>query len=311
MRIVIALGGNALLRRGEAMTATNQRENIKIAASALAPIAEKHELIITHGNGPQIGLLALQSAAYKDVESYPLDVLDAQTEGMIGYMIEQEMGNILPDRHYATLLTMVEVDKNDPAFTSPTKPIGPIYTKEEADTLAEKNNWCIAPDGDAYRRVVPSPKPKKIFETKPIEWLLEKKSIVICAGGGGIPTLYNDENKLEGVEAVIDKDRASAMLAQQINADFYIMATDVDAVYINWKQPEQHAIQSAAPESLEKYTFTTGSMAPKVEAACTFAKATGKTAAIGALKDIEHILDGKVGTLVNSHEKGIIFHENN
>ncbi len=291
------------------MTAENQRANVKIAAKALASLAEKHELIITHGNGPQIGLLAMQSAAYKEVEEYPLDVLGSQTEGMIGYMIEQELGNILPERHYATLLSMIEVDKNDPAFQSPTKPIGPIYNKEQADVLAKKHQWQYAPDGDGYRRVVPSPQPKKIFETKPIEWLLEKNAIVICAGGGGIPTIYNDSNQLVGVEAVIDKDRASALLAKQLTADFYIMATDVDAVYIHWKQPDQAAIRSASPESLSAYTFTEGSMRPKVEAGCDFAHSSGKTAGIGALEDIQSILQGDTGTQINSKVKNIVLHK--
>ena len=234
MRIVVALGGNALLRRGQPMTAENQRENVRIAAKALAPITEGNQLVISHGNGPQVGLLALQSAAYEEVEAYPLDVLGAQTEGMIGYMIEQELGNLLPiEVPFATILTMVEVDPEDPAFQNPTKPIGPIYKHEDAKLLETEKGWKMKPDGDYWRRVVPSPEPHRIFEMRPIHWLLEHGTIVICAGGGGIPTIYNSEGNLEGVEVVIDKDRASSLLAFELEADLLIMATDADGVYLN------------------------------------------------------------------------------
>ena len=210
MRIVVALGGNALLRRGEPLTAENQRRNVRVACRALAPLSQKHQLVITHGNGPQVGLLALQSASFDGVEGYPLDVLGAQSEGMIGYMIEQELGNLMPtETAFATILTMVEVDPEDPAFQNPTKPIGPIYTREEANEISSERGWKIARDGDMWRRVVPSPEPHRIFELRPIHWLLEKGVIVICAGGGGIPTAYNSEGNLEGVEVVIDKDKAS------------------------------------------------------------------------------------------------------
>ena len=211
MRIVVALGGNALLRRGQPMTAENQRENVRTAAAALAPIAAEHELVISHGNGPQVGLLALQGAAYTAVETYPLDVLGAQTEGMIGYFIEQELGNLLPfEKPFATLLTMVEVDPDDPAFQDPTKFIGPVYEKAEADQLAAEKGWTVKPDGDKWRRVVASPLPKRIFEIRPIRWLLEQGAVVICTGGGGIPTMYEPGTRtLVGAEVVIDKDRAS------------------------------------------------------------------------------------------------------
>ena len=199
MRVVVALGGNALLRRGEPLTADHQSRNVSIACKALAPIASEHQLVITHGNGPQVGLLALQSASYEEVEVYPLDVLGAQTEGMIGYMIEQEMGNLMPtETAFATILTMVEVDPDDPAFEEPTKPIGPTYSEIVARSLAEEKGWSIAKDGENWRRVVPSPIPHRIFELRPIHWLLEKETVVICAGGGGIPTVYNSEGDLEG-----------------------------------------------------------------------------------------------------------------
>ncbi|MEM5448327.1 carbamate kinase [Paraburkholderia guartelaensis] len=309
MRIVIALGGNALLRRGEPMTAENQRENVRLAATQIAQIAQGNELVIAHGNGPQVGLLALQGEAYKDVPGYPLDVLGAQTEGMIGYMIEQELGNLLPyEVPFATILTQVEVDANDPAFQHPSKPIGPVYTKEQAQKLAAERGWAIAPDGDKFRRVVASPRPKHIFEIRPVKWLLERDTIVICAGGGGIPTLYGEGHKLGGVEAVIDKDLCSALLAQELEADMLIIATDVNATYVDWSQPSQKAIASAHPDELEKLGFAAGSMGPKVMAAAEFARNTGKDAVIGALADIVAITQGKAGTRVSTQRPGLIFY---
>ncbi len=251
MRIVIALGGNALLRRGEPLTAENQRRNVKIAASALAPIAREHDLVISHGNGPQVGLLALQNAAFTSGELFPLDILDAQTEGMIGYLIEQELGNLLPAAHScATLLTQVEVDPADLAFQHPTKPIGPVYTKEEAQTLVRKRGWTIAPDGPHYRRVVPSPRPIRIFEQRVIELLLNHGVIVICAGGGGIPTVFQEDGSLIGVEAVIDKDLASSLLARELKADAFLLLTDVDAVYNDWDTSQARAIHRMTPDQL-------------------------------------------------------------
>src|SRR5262245_27874216 len=214
MRVVVALGGNALLRRGEPMSTENQRENVRIACDHLAPIAREHELVISHGNGPQIGLLALEEAAYEETPDAPLDVLGAETQGMIGYLIEQELGNRLPfEKPLATLLTMIEVDPQDPAFADPSKPIGPLYTQDEADALGAERGWAFKADGDSMRRVVPSPAPKRIFEHRPIRWLLDQGAVVLCAGGGGIPTAYAQERQLHGVEAVIDKDHASALLS--------------------------------------------------------------------------------------------------
>jgi carbamate kinase len=301
VRVVVALGGNALLKRGEPMTAEVQRANVKVAAKALAPIAKKHQLVITHGNGPQVGLLALQGAAYKPNEAYPLDVLGAETEGMIGYMIEQELGNLLPfEVPFATLLTMVEVDGNDPGFKNPTKFVGPVYDKAQADDIAREKGWVFKQDGDKWRRVVPSPKPKRIFEHRPIKWLLKKGAIVICAGGGGIPTMYErgKKRKLAGVEAVIDKDWCSELLARELAADLFIMLTDADAVYLDWGKPTQKAIRRSSPKALASTQFAAGSMGPKVEAACNFAKKTGKKAAIGALADLEKIVAGKAGTTI-------------
>ncbi|TRX75302.1 carbamate kinase [Pseudomonas mangiferae] len=310
MRIVIALGGNALLRRGEPMTADNQRENVRVAVQQIAKITGGNELVIAHGNGPQVGLLALQGAAYTSVSPYPLDVLGAETEGMIGYMIEQELGNLLPfEVPFATLLTQVEVDARDPAFQNPTKPIGPVYSKDDAERLAAEKGWNIAPDGDKYRRVVPSPRPKRIFEIRPIKWLLEHGSVVICAGGGGIPTRYNADGKLEGVEAVIDKDLCSALLAEQLDADLLVIATDVDAAYVDWGKPTQRAIAQASPDELEAMGFAAGSMGPKVQAASEFARNTGRAAVIGALADIEAIVTGKAGTRVDAGNRGIVYRE--
>lgn len=302
MRIVVALGGNALLKRGEPMTHEVQRANIRIAAQALAPLAREHELLLAHGNGPQVGLLALQASAYKDVEAYPLDVLGAQTEGMIGYMIEQELGNLLPiEVPFATLLTMVEVDPSDPAFQNPTKFVGPVYEKAEADRLAAEKNWTVKQDGAKWRRVVPSPLPKRIFEIRPIKWLLEKGTVVICAGGGGIPTMYEEGKQrwLTGTEAVIDKDLASELLAREVDADLFVIATDVDGVYLDWGKPEQRKLTWVTPQELRECKFPAGSMGPKVDAAIQFAEKTGKRVAIGALKDIEQIVAGTAGTNVS------------
>jgi carbamate kinase len=308
MRILVALGGNALLRRGEQMTADNQRKNVRIAAEALAPLAlaRGNQLVISHGNGPQVGLLALQGAAYSEVSPYPLDVLGAQTEGMIGYMIEQELGNILPfEQPFATILSMVEVDPNDPAFDHPTKPIGPVYTQEESERLAAEKGWTMAADGDKFRRVVASPHPLRIFQIRPVKWLLEKGCIVICAGGGGIPTMYRPGRKLQGVEAVVDKDLASSLLARELEADLFIMATDAAAVFLDWGKPTQRAIRRASPAALRECQFPAGSMGPKIQAAIEFTEATGKTAAIGALHDIVAISEGKAGTIVTNEAEGL------
>lgn len=308
MRIVVALGGNALLRRGEPMTADNQRANIRIATEQIAKIHPGNELVIAHGNGPQVGLLSLQAAAYTQVSPYPLDVLGAETEGMIGYIIEQELGNLLDfEVPFATLLTQVEVDAKDPAFQNPTKPIGPVYSKAEAEKLAAEKGWAIAPDGDKYRRVVASPRPKRIFEIRPIKWLLEKRAIVICAGGGGIPTMYGEDGKLRGIEAVIDKDLCSSLLASQLDADLLVIATDVNAAFIDFGKPTQKAIGQAHPDDMEKLGFAAGSMGPKVQAACEFARQTGKTAVIGSLSDIEAIVQGTAGTRISTAKPGITY----
>jgi carbamate kinase len=306
MRVVVALGGNALLKRGEPMTADVQRANVRKAAPALAAVARRDQLVLSHGNGPQVGLLALQASAYKEVEAYPLDVLGAQTEGMIGYVLEQELGNLLAaEVPFATILTMVEVDPSDPAFNDPTKFVGPVYDQATADQLASDKGWVFKQDGDRWRRVVPSPEPKRIFEIRPIKWLLDKGVVVICAGGGGIPTMYDvmaaevpAGRALSGVEAVIDKDLATELLAREVDADLFLMATDVEGVFADWGTPHQRLLDRVTVDELRELSFPAGSMGPKVHAALRFVERTGRRAAIGALEHIEAIVQGRAGTQV-------------
>ncbi len=293
------------------MSLANQRANVRIACDHLAPIAEHHELVISHGNGPQVGLLALEGAAYEEVPAYPLDVLGAETQGMIGYLIQQELGNRLPfEKPLATLLTMIEVSPDDPAFDSPSKPIGPIYTREESEALEVERGWVFKPDGDSFRRVVASPTPRRIFELRQIRWLLERGCVVICAGGGGIPTRYEGDHTLVGIEAVIDKDHATGLLARDVDADVYLMATDAEGAYVNWTRTDQLRIARANPDRLlEQYRdeFASGSMLPKVEAACQFARATGRRAGIGSLVGMQDTLAGRAGTLISTEFPGIEF----
>ena len=308
MKIVIALGGNALLKRGEPMTAENQRENVKTACAQIARVYDGNQLIITHGNGPQVGLLALQNNAYKEVPMYPLDVLGAETAGMIGYMIQQELSNTVPgSASIVTVLTQIQVDPKDPAFQKPSKPVGPVYSKEEADKIAAEKGWTMAPDNDKYRRVVASPKPVNIFGLEPLKTLIDNKYIVVCGGGGGIPTWVDDKGKQHGAEAVIDKDLATALLATLIDADLFVIATDVDGAYLDWGKPEQKRIALAAPDAALAFGFASGSMGPKIEAAANFAKATGKDAVIGALADIEQIVAGKAGTRISGKAEGVTY----
>jgi carbamate kinase len=305
MRIVIALGGNALLRRGDALTMQVQRRNVRIAAEAIAPLLSAgHNIVIVHGNGPQVGLLSLQAEAYKGAAPYPLDVLDAGTQGMIGYLIQQELRTLLPpESQVATLLTMVAVDADDPAFASPVKFVGPLYGKDAADKLTDEKGWAFRQDGSAWRRVVPSPEPREILEIQPITWLLERGAVVVCAGGGGIPVANQSSapGPLVGVEAVIDKDLASELLAEDLGADLFLMATDVDGVYLDWGTPRQRRLDRVTPEELAGYQFAAGSMGPKVEAATRFAAKTDGRAAIGALADIPAIIAGTAGTNVVTH----------
>jgi carbamate kinase len=303
MRVVIALGGNALLRRGEPADAETQRRNVATAVEAIADLAADHEVIVTHGNGPQVGLLALQGDAYQAVAPYPLDVLGAETEGMIGYLLDQELVNALGGRPVATLLTQVIVDRDDPAFARPTKPIGPVYDRQTAERLAAERGWAIAPDGDHHRRAVASPEPRSIVELATLRMLVEAGVLVVCVGGGGIPVAVDLEGRLHGVEAVIDKDLAAALLARGLGADALLMLTDVPAVQVGWGSPEARDLGDVTAQQLRTMSFADGSMAPKVEAACRFAEATRGLAGIGALADARAILQGRRGTRVNAAER--------
>jgi carbamate kinase len=299
MRVTIALGGNALLRRGQPMTAEVQRANVLAATAVLAEIARDHEVVITHGNGPQVGLLALQAEAYQGAPPYPLDILGAESEGMLGYLIEQELSNALPDREVAALLTRVEVDPRDPAFTAPTKPIGPIYDdQQEIQRIATQRGWSFAKDGQGFRRVVASPRPLRILELPTIALLLAAGHIVVCAGGGGIPVVQAADGSLHGVEAVVDKDLTTSLLATELNSDCLLLLTDVSGIYPNWPDQTGQPIKTITPQELLTLTFDPGSMEPKVQAACQFVQRTGKTAVIGALNEAPAALRGQAGTQI-------------
>jgi carbamate kinase len=302
MRVVIALGGNAILKRGELLTAENQRQNIRRAAVAMGQVIKAgHQVIITHGNGPQVGLMALQDAAYDQALASPFDVLGAETEGMIGYLIEQELGNIIPAKNQvATLLTQVEVAATDPAFRNPTKQIGPIYGRKEAAALAARHGWVMVPDGSHFRRAVASPKPTRILEIGVIRLLIEHEVTVICTGGGGIPVIRRKDDSYIGIEAVIDKDHASGLLAREIKADVLLMLTDVDGVYLGWGTEQQRRLKIATPEELNSYSFAAGSMGPKVQAAIDFVSGKGRLAGIGKLEDALEILEQRTGTIIKA-----------
>jgi carbamate kinase len=308
MLIVVALGGNALLRRGEPMSAEMQRRNVRRAVAAVLPLFEAgHRLVITHGNGPQVGLLALQAAAGTKEDAYPLDVLDAESEGMIGYLIEQELGNVLPNSFLvATLLTQILIDRHDPALRHPSKPIGPVYDKMQAEALAAVRGWSIAQDGSGWRRVVASPQPKQILEARVIELLVSQGVTVICTGGGGIPVLERTDGRLIGVEAVIDKDLASALLGRQLRADHLLLLTDVDGVYLDWGSEGAKTIGLAGARALDPSGFPSGTMRPKIEAATAFAAETGRPASIGRLEDAASVLAGRAGTRIDAAAEGIV-----
>lgn len=304
----MALGGNALLRRGQALNAENQRENIRVAVGQLAEIHKNHQLIIAHGNGPQVGLLALMDAAYTAVDPYPLDVLGAETVGMIGYMIEQELGNIIPlEDRIVTVLTQVVVDPQDPAFQNPTKPVGPIYDQTQAEKLRKEKGWAMAPDGQYFRRVVPSPLPQRVIELDAIRLLVDNGVVVICAGGGGIPTAHDKDQKLYGVEAVIDKDLAAALLSRELDAELFVMLTDVASVYSGFGTPQRRAIKAAHPDALGDMDFAAGSMGPKISGACDFVRRTGHSSTIGQLSDLVEIMAGEAGTLISMDVDGLVY----
>jgi carbamate kinase len=298
MLVVVALGGNALIRRGEPIDPAAQRGNVKIAATAIEEVARDHTVVITHGNGPQVGLLALQAAALDEVQPYPLDVLGALSEGLIGYLVSQELTNRITGKRVATLLTQVEVHPDDPALKKPSKPIGPVYDEETARSLAAERGWTVAPDGEYFRRVVPSPQPRRIRELRTIRLLIDAGVIVVCAGGGGIPVVITPAGKCKGIEAVIDKDLSAALLAEELKADALLMLTDVPEVQAGWGTPDARPIRKATPEQLRAFDFATGSMGPKVEAGCRFVENSGKMAGIGALRDARKILDMRAGTVI-------------
>jgi carbamate kinase len=308
MRVVIALGGNALLRRGEPLEADVQQRNVAVAASALAEVAREHAVVVTHGNGPQVGLLALQALAYREVRPYSLDVLGAESEGMIGYFIERELSARLPGREVATLLTQVEVDRNDPAFAAPVKPIGPVYSEAEARQLHDRLGFAIARDGAGFRRVVPSPEPRRIRELAAIRLLVEAGVVVICVGGGGIPVVAAAGGGIVGVEAVIDKDLAASLLAVELGAAALLLLTDVAAVETGWRSPQARKIREASPQALRAESFEAGTMAPKIEAAARFVERTGGFAGIGALAAAAEVLRGAAGTIVRPGTKPIAWY---
>ncbi len=300
MRVVIALGGNAILKRGEAMTAVNQRTNVRRAAQAIAEvIAAGHEVVVTHGNGPQIGLMALQDMAHDQALASPTDVLGAETEGMLGYLIAQELGNALPEqKEIAALLTQIEVDAADPAFQKPSKPIGPVYNSFESAALTAKHGWAMVPDGTQFRRAVASPRPKRILEIGIIQLLIKHGVTVICAGGGGIPVIRQKNGSHVGIEAVIDKDHSSGLLAHEINANALLLLTDVDGVYLDWGTPQQRKLGAVTPSALSTHNFASGSMGPKVAAAIDFATGGRGITGIGRLDDALEILEQRAGTVI-------------
>jgi len=298
--VVVALGGNALLRRGQPPDAENQHRAAREAARLLAPVSELVRLVVTHGNGPQVGLLSLMSDAYEPVKPYPLDVLGAETEGQIGYVIEMELGNAVDHQHTVAIVTRTVVDRDDPAFADPTKFVGPVYDEAQARQLAAEMGWTVKPDGEAWRRVVPSPQPRRIVQLEAIRQLVDHGFLVVCAGGGGVPVVRAPDGRHEGVEAVIDKDLASSLLASELGADVLVLATDVDAVYADWGTPERRPLSRVTPDALRGLELPAGSMGPKVEAALRFLERGGTRAAIGALEDVAQLVAGEAGTQVTA-----------
>ena len=295
--LVVALGGNALLKRGEPLEADIQRKNIDLAAKTIAQLTQQWRVVLVHGNGPQVGLLALQNSAYDRVTPYPLDILGAESQGMIGYMLQQSLKNQLPQREISVLLTQVEVDADDPAFRNPTKYIGPVYDGDQANALQAEKGWIFKAAGKAFRRVVPSPQPKRIVESDAIRALIARDHLVICNGGGGVPVVEKADG-FHGIEAVIDKDLSAALLASQIHADALLILTDADAVYLDWGKPTQRPLAQVTPELLSEMQFDAGSMGPKVTACAEFVSHCQGIAGIGSLADGPAILSGDKGTLI-------------
>ncbi|MDN2666090.1 carbamate kinase [Vibrio lentus] len=297
--IVVAVGGNALLQRGEVMSCENQKKSIAQTAGSLAELSKDYRLVVVHGNGPQVGLLSLQNNAYKDCPPYPFDVLGAETQGMIGYLIQQGLNAAIKDRFTTTILTRIVIDENDPAIADPAKFIGPIYTEEQAKQLAEANQWVVKPDGTHWRRVVPSPSPKEVLEIKAIKDLLEKEHLIICGGGGGAPVVEKD-GAYVGFEAVIDKDMTAALIAEEIGAEHLLILTDGSHVCLDWGTPKEEKLENVSVEQMKKYTFPAGSMGPKVDACCLFVEKTKQHGHIGDLSSALEIIEGKTGTHINA-----------
>lgn len=295
--LVVAIGGNALLQRGELMSCENQRKSVEATAQSLAKLHEEYRLVIVHGNGPQVGLLALQNLAYRDCPPYPLDILGAETQGMIGCLMQQGIKKELPNTNVTTLITQVMVNSDDPAIADPSKFIGPVYDKESAQQLADQHGWTIKPDGDYWRRVVPSPTPSKIMESDAIKSLLEKDHIVICGGGGGAPIVKNGTT-IKGFEAVIDKDATAALLASEIGAAELLILTDGSHVYLDWGKPNARPLTDVTVKEMRSYSFAAGSMGPKVNACCDFAEQTGGTGNIGDLYQAVDVMKRTTGTRI-------------
>lgn len=304
MRIVAALGGNALLRRGETPDASVQAANVQRAVEALAPLAQEHELVLTHGNGPQVGVLALQSASDPNLTTpYPFDVLGAQTQGMIGYWLLQSLQNALPGRQVAAIINQTLVSAADPAFDNPTKLIGEVYDEQTAKRLAQERGWTVKQDGQHWRRVVGSPRPQRVVETRLIRLLLGSGAVVVCAGGGGVPVIRAADGRLSGVEAVVDKDLTTSVLAEALDADVLMILTDVPHVVRGYGTPDAEPVLRATPASMLREEFAAGSMGPKVDAACRFVEVTGDMAAIGRMEDAVEILQGGAGTIITPRGK--------
>ena len=299
MRIMLSIGGNALLKRGEAMSEATQQKNIAEAVRSMGSILNEHEVLITHGNGPQVGLLALQAENYKDVSAYSLDILGAESQAMVGYMLLEALQQAHPNKRFVNIVTRSLVSCDDPAFDNPTKFIGAVYSKERALEMAKWHHWSVKPDGQYWRRVVPSPEPIEVLEAGAIESLMQAGFTVIAAGGGGVPMVRDEAGTLYGVEAVIDKDLAASLLAQALGADLFLIVTDVDAVYTHFGETDARAIYQTTPDELSECFFPAGSMGPKVKAASRFVKRTGHRAAIGSLSEIEGLLLGTKGTQIS------------
>ncbi len=300
MKIVVGLGGHAILRRGEAPTAANQLGNIARAARLLAPLVREHSVLLTHGNGPQIGLLALREAAVAPESAQPLDVLGAQTEGLIGHLLAQEFRTHVPGIDLAVVLTQVRVDPDDPAFDDATKPIGPSYVEAEARALRYDRGWHMIAEGDVWRRAVASPAPLEVLELPSIRRLCAAGTLVICAGGGGIPVARDADGRIRGLEAVVDKDATSALLAGSLDTDLLLLLTDVDALYRDFGSPEQRAVERIGAVQALAWAddLPKGSIGPKLRAAAAFVAASGGEAAIGSLDQAEAIVRGESGTRI-------------